>query len=255
MLKHYKLNGCSPQTLTGKLFTCMVLLGLLATGPVQAAVTMQPRPVIMLDLKNVSLKSAIREVEKQTDYHFVMNDSRLRVSNKTVTGTIQSDSIEEVLNFLLMGTDILYKIKKKQITLIPPGQAHTLSPVLVRDAGSTARLSQGGVAMTLVSQAETIVTGTVTEADGTALPGVNVVVRGTTRGAVTDQDGKFSISVDSNNDILVFSFIGYVTQEVPLNGQTTLSITLASDTQTLNEVVVMAMVRRRRKMLPVLLRQ
>jgi TonB-linked SusC/RagA family outer membrane protein len=238
MLRHYKLNGCSPRGRIGSLLTCLVLLGFLANAPVHAAVTMQPRPVIMLDLKNVPLKSAIREIEKQTNYHFVMNDSKLQVSSKMVSGTIQSESIEEVLNFVLNGTDILYKIRKKQITLIPPGQAQAISPILVRDPGSTARLSQNGSLVSLAAMAEIVVTGTVVEEDGSVLPGVNVIVKGTSRGAVTDNNGKFTINVDSENDVLVFSFIGFLSQEVPLNGQTSVNVTLATDTHTLSEVVV-----------------
>lgn len=240
MWKRYDFDGYSPRSWIYNLTICVVLSGVLATTQVRGAETLQPGPMITLDLQNIPLKAAIREVEKQTDYHFVMNDSRLRVNSKTVSGIIKSDSIEEVLNFLLNGTDIHYKIRKKQITLIPPGQSHTMSsPVLLRDAGSTARLTQnGGEGVSLSSRMEILVTGTVVEDNGSPLPGVNVLVKGTTRGSVTDANGKFSISVDSENDVLVFSFIGFVTQEVPLNGQSSLNVTLVTDTQTLNEVVV-----------------
>jgi hypothetical protein len=57
------------------------------------------------------------------------------------------------------------------------------------------------------------ITGTVVDASGTAIPGVSILVKGTFIGAITDLDGKFSLSVDPN-DVLIFSFIGYMTQEV-----------------------------------------
>jgi TonB-dependent starch-binding outer membrane protein SusC len=81
-------------------------------------------------------------------------------------------------------------------------------------------------------------TGRVTGAtDGVGIPGVNVTIKGTTRGAVTNATGDFSI-VAENNATLVFSFIGYKTQEVPVGNQTTLTVALADDATSLNEVVV-----------------
>ena len=69
-----------------------------------------------------------------------------------------------------------------------------------------------------------IVTGTVTsEDDGSSLPGVNVVIKGTARGTTTDSDGNFSISVPDENTSLVFSFIGYTSQEIAVTAQTVIS--------------------------------
>jgi TonB-linked SusC/RagA family outer membrane protein len=86
------------------------------------------------------------------------------------------------------------------------------------------------------------VTGTVTSADdGSALPGVSVVVQGTTIGAVTDFNGKYSITVPDGSGSLMFSFIGMVTQEVALAGQTVIDVVLESSTTELDEVVVTAL--------------
>lgn len=71
-----------------------------------------------------------------------------------------------------------------------------------------------------------------------AMPGVNIVVKGTSVGAITDVEGKYSISVTDRNATLVFSFIGYVTMEVPLNGRTTVDVTLTGEVTALEEVVV-----------------
>jgi TonB-dependent starch-binding outer membrane protein SusC len=85
---------------------------------------------------------------------------------------------------------------------------------------------------------ELTVTGTVTDAaDGTTIPGVTVVVKGTTLGTVTDIDGKYSIKVKSG-DILAFSYVGYTTQEVTITNQKTVDIILAAGVKSLNEVVV-----------------
>lgn len=87
--------------------------------------------------------------------------------------------------------------------------------------------------------AEKIVGGTVTSAeDNGPLPGVNVLVKGTTQGTTTDANGKYSIIVPDENSILVFSFIGYTPQEVPVGSQSTINVSLVSDIQQLSEVVV-----------------
>lgn len=81
------------------------------------------------------------------------------------------------------------------------------------------------------------VQGTVTDEGGLALPGVNVLVKGTSRGTTTDSNGAYSVEA-SPADVLVFSFIGYGTQEVAVGTQTTVNVQMASDMQSLDEVVV-----------------
>ncbi|SFG33536.1 SusC/RagA family TonB-linked outer membrane protein [Pontibacter chinhatensis] len=81
-------------------------------------------------------------------------------------------------------------------------------------------------------------TGKVSDENGMGLPGVTVVLKGTTRGTTTDANGNFSLSVPDANGTLVFSFIGYLPQEVQINNQSTFQISLAPDTKALEEVVV-----------------
>ena len=89
---------------------------------------------------------------------------------------------------------------------------------------------------------ETVVSGRVTDADdGTGLPGVNVVLQGTTTGTVTDVDGNYSLSVPSPQGTLVFTFVGMATQEVPINGRSRIDVALAPDVAQLSEVVVTAL--------------
>lgn len=91
-----------------------------------------------------------------------------------------------------------------------------------------------------VIQAQTRqVTGTVTDSsDGSAVPGVNVLARGTAVGTATDNDGKFTIQVPSSSNVLVFSFVGYVTQEVSIDGISNVSVSLQPSSSELEEVVV-----------------
>src|SRR6187401_1170192 len=81
------------------------------------------------------------------------------------------------------------------------------------------------------------VSGKVTSADdATILPGVNVLIKGTTDGGVTDANGNFSVSVSGSGQILVFSFIGFQTQEVPVGERTVVDVQLATDVKQLTEV-------------------
>ncbi len=83
------------------------------------------------------------------------------------------------------------------------------------------------------------VTGTVTDAaDGQGVPGANVVIKGTTAGAITDLEGNYTITVEGADDILVFSYIGYLTQEIAVGAQTAIDVALQEDIQALDEVVV-----------------
>ncbi|MFD2789055.1 TonB-dependent receptor P3 [Arenibacter antarcticus] len=80
--------------------------------------------------------------------------------------------------------------------------------------------------------------GAITDADGTPLPGANIVEKGTANGVTADFDGNFSISVASENATLIISYIGFATKEIALNGQTSISVNLAEDAAGLDEVVV-----------------
>jgi len=89
-----------------------------------------------------------------------------------------------------------------------------------------------------VSAQQKTISGTVTsQTDGEALPGVNVIVKGTNSGTSTDFDGNYSINVSDANATLVFSYIGYVTKEMKVSGNT-LNVVLAEDLAALEEVVV-----------------
>lgn len=84
------------------------------------------------------------------------------------------------------------------------------------------------------------ITGKVVDVLNEGMPGVNVQVKGTTSGTITDMDGNFSISIPNAKSVLVFTFIGYVKQEVVVGNQSKLTIQMKDDTQSLDEVVVVA---------------
>jgi len=96
------------------------------------------------------------------------------------------------------------------------------------------------ILLLLVSQicfAQSIVKGIVTDSNNVPLPGVNVLIKGTTKGVMTDFDGAYSISA-SSSDTLIFSYIGFANQEVKVNSRLNINIILKEDVQSLNEVIV-----------------
>lgn len=86
---------------------------------------------------------------------------------------------------------------------------------------------------------EITVTGTVTSSeDGSGLPGVNILIKGTTQGTTTDIDGKYTIQVPDGNTVLIFSFIGYIPEEIAVSSRSVINVSMVPDIQQLNEIVV-----------------
>ena len=100
-----------------------------------------------------------------------------------------------------------------------------------------AKADPGTSDRTTVNPLQNVVTGNIVDSYGVPLPGANVIVQGTTRGTQTDFDGNFTIEADPNATLVV-SYLGYVTQAVPVNGRSSVSITMAEDSQALDEVIV-----------------
>ncbi len=97
------------------------------------------------------------------------------------------------------------------------------------------------VGMQVVNAQDRTITGTVTGADGNPIPGANIVLKGTTQGAITDLNGKYSISVPSGEQTLIFSFIGMQTKEIVTSKSTTLDVALNPASEMLTDVVVTAL--------------
>ncbi len=90
----------------------------------------------------------------------------------------------------------------------------------------------------VLAQERTITGKVVASEDGATLPGVNVVIKGTTNGTVTDSNGVYRLAAPASADVIIFSFIGFQTQEVQIGSRTVIDVTMGADVQQLNEVVV-----------------
>ncbi len=106
----------------------------------------------------------------------------------------------------------------------------------------TVLLLMTGLFAAQVAMAQVQVSGRVLSGeDQSPIPGVNILVKGSTNGTITDVNGDYSITVSNGTEILVFSFVGFVSQEIAMNGNTTVNVTLNSDAKQLSEVVVTAL--------------
>lgn len=196
------------------------------------------RDLVDLSVRNQPLKDVLHSIEQQTSYTFVINHNRLASLNRNVTITLKEERIEQALDKLLDGTNVTYTIRKKQITLIPVPEQ---SPVLHSSGGSaviSTTRSEFFNPELFTTHAAITVSGKITDEKSVPLPGVNVMEKGTTNGAVSDTDGNYTIVVSSNSSVLIFSFIGYGSQEITVGGQSVINLQMFADTKMLGEVVV-----------------
>ena len=195
-----------------KLFRALLILLLIAV-PVQWAAAQ-----LTLSTHRTTLGTVIKQIQSQSKYQFFYNDKLSTVTVEPLK--VKDASLEQVLNTLLKNKDISYKIEENIIYLSEKENSDSLQ-------------QQSGK--------ERTITGQVVDAKGEPLIGVSILVKGTTDGAITDLDGNYKIVTKSNNPVIVYSYIGYKTQEIPLKGQTAINITMMDDTQVIDEVVVTAL--------------
>ena len=172
---------------------------------------------VNVKIDRLPLKEALVEVEKQSGYSFFYSD-HLPHQDAVVSVKATNSNIESVMDDLLKGLGIKYEVKPdKQITLTEKLQTP-------KETSKNPSLK--------------VVSGTVVDASGLPVIGAGVLIEGTSTGAVTDENGKYSIEVPSGDSILEFSCMGYQTLKVSLDGRRVMDVTLREDTQFLDEVVV-----------------
>ncbi|WP_159523589.1 TonB-dependent receptor [Sunxiuqinia indica] len=164
-----------------------------------------------LNLENVSIKSVLKQIEDQSDYYFIYDATVVDVEKK-ISIESENKSIPEILDKIFAGSDVIYKINNRQIAI------------------TTNKIN-------FTSQQPKSVSGNVTDDSGKPLPGVTVVVKGTTTGTITDFDGNYTIDKVPANATLVFSFVGMRTQEIEVGNQSVINITLAEEAIGIDEVV------------------
>ncbi|GAB2787247.1 TonB-dependent receptor [Rhabdobacter roseus] len=177
-----------------------------------------------LSLTNVTLKEALGKIQEKTQVKFVYSS---RVSlNAPITIQAENQKLSRVLDQLLLPRGISYREINNQIVL---------SPAKDKSTSHIPQLEEKLREWT--APKDITVRGTVVDGKD-ALPGVSVVVKGTTTGTTTDGNGRFELAVPNAQVVLVFSFVGYLSQEVAVGNRSEFNITLEADVRALEEVVV-----------------
>jgi TonB-linked SusC/RagA family outer membrane protein len=209
--------------------------------PVSTAGNQQQDPSNVL--KRKSLRDILKLLEAEYKVSFNFDDDVLNgVSLDDEFTWKQSEKLEKVLRRLLPVVNLRFEKLNDANYLIFPDRKKTSDAIDRKEEKSfqqnftTALRGSTDSTETAVH----VVSGKVKDEDGSALPGVNVIIKGTTSGTATDADGQYTINVPLGNEILLFSYIGYANQEVAVNGRSVVDVTLVPNIQSLAEVVVVA---------------
>ncbi|HEY8935059.1 MAG TPA: TonB-dependent receptor [Cyclobacteriaceae bacterium] len=174
---------------------------------------------VILQVGETDLKELLTEIEGQTKVKFtyrsrVINDHhKISITNAKMTlGELLDEVLDSSLDYEVVGEQIILKASKRSETVA--SEPTLISPVQVQ------------------------VSGVVKDDAGIAMPGVNILEKGTSNGTTTDTDGRFNLAVEGSGSVLVFSFIGYANHEITVGDQTNFTISMTADIKALQEVVV-----------------
>jgi TonB-linked SusC/RagA family outer membrane protein len=194
---------------------------------------------VALSAESASLKEVLESLEAQTKYRFFYNHKALSASEK-ITLYLDNVSMEAALRELSARADLVFKIRGDQI-VVKRKPTFSVLALFDRDAYALPETDLeriNSVPEEVLYADDITVSGQVVDENNNPLPSVNIIIKGTTIGTSTDAAGRFTITVPDEDAVLVFSFIGYLPQEVRVGSQTTLNIAMEPDISTLSEIVV-----------------
>ncbi len=171
---------------------------------------------LSLKLSGTTIKDVLNEVENRSEFIFLYKNGEMNDQLK-VNIDVKNATIQEILDKILAGQNLSYDVYNRQ--------------VIIRK-----NLDAPEVVSSTFSQQKSV-TGKVTDSTGSPLPGVSVVVKGTTTGVITDADGTYSLPNVPENAVLQFSFVGMKAQEVAVAGKSTVNVNMEEETVGIEEVV------------------
>lgn len=192
---------------------------------------------LSVNLKNATVKEVIKAIENQSDILFFYREGQIDLNRRV---SIHSDAkqLKEILDEIFNGTDNIYIISDRQVVI---GRAPR------RELKAQLTALQKDIKTIIEQPQQKEITGLVTDSSGEPLPGVTIVVKGTTKGTITDTDGRYSLRDVPGNATLVFSFVGMKNQELPVSGKAVINIVMEEESIGLNEVLVVGYGEMRRK--------
>ena len=198
-----------------KVMKLTVFLLLVSVAGVFANKSYSQSKMLNLDMHGATVKEVIKNIEEQSEFYFLYSENLIDVERK-VNVTVENEKIDQTLSLVFNGTDVDYSIRDRIIVLTTP-------EMLKRELGAL--------------QQQKSVSGKVTDEKGEPLPGVTVIVTGTTIGITTDFDGNYSLEIPADSKSLTFSFVGMRSQEIEIGNRTTIDVTMVVDAIGLEEVV------------------
>ncbi len=188
-----------------------------------SASTYSQNTKLNINIENQSIKELFKNIKNQSEFTFVYNVDDIEKLG-SINCNFSESSVENILEHCLDGTGMTYKVRDKVIIIVPEEM-----PVFIPE-----------MPIEQEPEKKTII-GKVTDEQGYALPGVSIIVKGTTTGITTDIDGNYSIEVSIDAEILVFSFVGMKTQEVSIGANENITVTLEEALLGVDEVIVTAL--------------
>ena len=171
-----------------------------------------------LKMKKASLKEVFQTIADQSEFKFVYNNDVVN-DNQKVSVTTEDARVEKILDEILPQHHLAYQVIDRQVIVYPEA-------------------NDGKLKSSVTSPQEKSISGTVVDEEGMPLPGVSVIVKGTTIGIVTNPDGNYNLTgIPADAKTLVFSFVGMRAQEVNIGNKATINITLEAEAIGLDEVI------------------
>jgi TonB-dependent starch-binding outer membrane protein SusC len=204
---------------------CLLMLVFLATSyahSIRAQDYLSKR--ISVRMENTEIQEVLRHLEKMADIRFMYSSNVINIQ-RHISVNATNEPLGDVLDQMLKPMNIQYELIGKKILLKPVPALPQQPDIKIKSSIETGKQIRE-------------VSGTVTDEDGNGLPGVSVVVKGTTRGTTTNSSGNFELDISESAATLIFSFVGYVTQEVAIDNQSNINVQLKVDYKSLEEVVV-----------------
>lgn len=180
---------------------------------------------VTLNVENKAISTALKLIEEQTEIKFIFSPQVIN-ANQKISVHLEKEKLGPLLDKLLHPLRIHYELTGRYI-LLSDRRNQGSSDFMLPDA--------------YLPVLERKLTGRVTDEKGEGLPGVSIVIKNTSMGTVSDAEGNYNILIPDNDAVLIFSFVGYHSQETQVGKQSLLDIVMKIDEKTLDEVVVTAL--------------
>jgi TonB-linked SusC/RagA family outer membrane protein len=188
---------------------------------------------ITFKANQTSVKEILEKIENSSEFYFLFNQNLIDV-NRKVDIKAKDKPIKDILEEIF-GDEVNYMVYDRQIILTPASSSENLAVAVPQKSNEGIVHRNGNM---IVSNQQVEISGKITDENFNVIPGVNVLLKGTLLGVISDMNGMYSIKVPNLNGTLVFSFIGYKSLELGINGKTNIDVILKEDVEELKEVVV-----------------